>query len=70
MGSLIFPGKRERGIRRLILKIYLFLFIYFWLRWVFIAAHGLSLVAAGGGYSSLQSVRLVAAASLVAEHGL
>ena len=28
-------------------------FIYFWLRWVFIAAHGLSLVAASGGYSSL-----------------
>ena len=31
-----------------------FLFIYFWLHWVFIAAHGLSLVAASGGYSSLQ----------------
>ena len=29
------------------------LFIYFWLRWVFVAAHGLSLVAASGGYSSL-----------------
>ena len=29
------------------------LFIYFWLRWVFIAAHGLSLVAASRGYSSL-----------------
>ena len=28
-------------------------FIYFWLCWVFIAAHGLSLVAASGGYSSL-----------------
>ena len=38
------------------------LFIYFWLRWVFVAAHGLSLVA----------VRrlLVAVVSLVAEHGL
>ena len=30
------------------------LFIYFWLRWVFIAARGLSLVAASRGYSLLQ----------------
>ena len=30
------------------------LFIYFWLHWVFVAVHGLSLVAASGGYSSLQ----------------
>ena len=29
-------------------------FIYFWLCWVFNAARGLSLVAASGGYSSLQ----------------
>ena len=29
-------------------------FIYFWLRWVFVAAHGLSLVAVSGGYSSLR----------------
>ena len=28
-------------------------FIYFWLPWVFVAVRGLSLVAAGGGYSSL-----------------
>ena len=32
------------------------LFIYFWLRWVFVAMCGLSLVAASGGYSSLQCV--------------
>ena len=32
-----------------------YLFIYFWLHWVFVAAHGLSLVAASGGYSSLRS---------------
>ena len=25
--------------------------IYFWLRWVFVAARGLSLVVASGGYS-------------------
>ena len=30
------------------------LFIYFWLGWVFVAVHGLSLVAASGGYSSLR----------------
>ena len=33
--------------------IFVYLFIYFWLHWVFVAAHGLSLVAASGGYSSL-----------------
>ena len=32
----------------------IYLFIYFWLCWVFIAAHGLSLVAASRGYSSLR----------------
>ena len=32
------------------------LFIYFWLRWVFVAACGLSLVAASGDYSSLRCV--------------
>ena len=37
------------------LKINLFiLFIYFWLRWVFVAVRGLSLAASSGGYSSLQ----------------
>ena len=30
-----------------------FIYFYFWLRWVFVAAHGLSLVAASGGYSLL-----------------
>ena len=32
----------------------LFYFIYFWLRWVFVAVCWLSLVAASGGYSSLR----------------
>ena len=47
------------------------LFIYFWLYWVFVVAHGLSLVVASGG-SSPAEVRglLIAVASLVAEHGL
>ena len=31
----------------------LILFIYFWLRWVFIAVHGLSLVVASGGVTLL-----------------
>ena len=35
-------------------KINLFLLIYFWLRWVFIAARGFSLVVVSGGYSSLR----------------
>ena len=34
--------------------LFIYLFIYFWLHWVFIAACGLSLVAARGGYSSLR----------------
>ena len=32
---------------------FIYLFIYFWLHWVFVAMHGLSLVVASGGYSSL-----------------
>ena len=36
---------------KFILFIYLF---YFWLRWVFLAAHGLSLTAVTEGYSSLR----------------
>ena len=35
---------------------FIYLFIYFWLGWVSVAACGLSLVAANGGYSSLQCV--------------
>ena len=34
----------------------LFLFIYFWLHWVFVAALELSLVDASGVYSSLRCV--------------
>ena len=49
------------------------LFIYFWLHWVFIAVHWLSLVAASRGNCSLRCVGfsfVVAVASLVAEHEL
>ena len=49
----------------------LFILFYFWLRWVFIAARGLSLVAASGGYSSLWCVGFSLWWLLfVAEHGL
>ena len=45
---------------------------FFWggVRWVLIAARGLSLVAGSGGYSSLRSAGFSAVASLVAEHKL
>ena len=35
--------------------LFIYLFIYFWLHWVFVAVCGLSLVAVSGGYSSLRS---------------
>ena len=34
-------------------NLFIYLFIYFWLCWVFVAAHRLSLVEASGSYSSL-----------------
>ena len=33
-------------------KIYLFIYIYFWLFWVFVSVRGLSPVAESGGHSS------------------
>ena len=38
----------------LFFKFFYYYFFIFWLLWVFIAAHGLSLVVASGGYSSLR----------------
>jgi len=35
----------------ILLKKYIYIFIYFWLCWVFIDAYGLSLVVVSGGYS-------------------
>ena len=46
------------------------LFIYFWLRWVFVAARGLSLVAASWGYSSLRCTGFSWWLLLFVEHGL
>ena len=37
-----------------LLFLFIYLCIYFWLCWVFVAARGLSLVAVSGGYSSLR----------------
>ena len=58
----------------ILLFFYLCIFIicfYFWLCWVFVAACGLSLVAASVGYSLLPCVGfLIAVVSPVAEHGL
>ena len=44
----------------------MYLLSYFWLRWVFVAEHGLSPAAAGGSYS-LVAVRcfLISMASVV-----
>ena len=52
-------------------KTTIYLFIYFWLRWVFFAACGLCLVAQSGGYSLVKVIRLlIAVASLVGSHRL
>ena len=53
----------------LFLKIYLF--IYFWLRWVFVAARGLFSSCGERGLLFVAVCGLlIAVASLVAEHGL
>ena len=46
-------GPRATGCLFIYLK-NLFILKNFWQHWVFVAVHGLSLVAASGGYSSLQ----------------
>ena len=49
----------------------MYLFIYFWLLWIFIAAYGLSLGVATGGYSSSRCMGFSLQWLLfVAEHGL
>ena len=49
---------------------FIYLLIYFWLCWVFVAARGLSLLAASGGCSSLRCAGFSLRWLLVAEHGL
>ena len=46
----------ERSFTFFKINLFILLFVYFWLRWVFVAMCGLSLVAASGGYSSLWCV--------------
>ena len=49
------PKRKKRGLLVFLKGIFLKkLFIYFLLRWVFVAACGLSLVVVSRGYSSLQ----------------
>ena len=49
----------------------LLLYLFIWLYWVFMAAHGLSLVMESGDYSLVAVHRLlIAVASLVVEHVL
>ena len=60
----------RKKIYPFILFYYYYYFFFFWLCWVFVAVHGLSLVAARGGYSVAVRGLLIAVASLVAEHRL
>ena len=48
------PQHSRRVATALISNLFYYLFIYFWLRWVFVAARGLSLVVVSGGYSSFR----------------
>ena len=45
-------------------------FFFFWLYWVFIAARGLSIVAASKGYSIVVHRLLIKGASFAVEHRL
>ena len=50
--------------------LYIYKFIYFWLRWISVAARGLSLAVASGGYSFIAVRGLLFAVASLAEHGL
>ena len=63
------PGEGCRVQGFLSLSLF-FLFICFWLHWVFVAACGLPLVVASGGYSSWRCVGFSLRWLLIAEHGL
>ena len=49
-------GRRGSGLLSTFYFLFFLKFIYLWLHRVFVAAHGLSLVVASGGYSSLRCV--------------
>ena len=67
LNKIIFKTEQEIFIY---FKIFIYLFTYFWLCWVFVAARGLSLVVSGGLLFIVVRGLLIAVASLVAEHGL
>ena len=48
----------------------IYLFIYFWLCWIFVAVHGLSLVAASSATLRCSGRLLIVVASPVVEHRL
>ena len=50
-------------------KIFIYLFIYLWLHWVFVAVRGLSPAAASGGHSAVVCGPLIVVASPVADNG-
>ena len=65
------PIHLDQGVPLFFFLVNLFIFyFYFWLHWVFVAAHGLSLVVLSGGYSLLWCVGFSLRWLLVAEHGL
>ena len=45
-------------------------FFFFWLHWIFVAAHRLSLVLVSGGYSPVAVSGLLTAVASLVEHGL
>ena len=49
---------------------FIYVCMYVWLRWVFVTARGLSLVAVSGGYSCCGTRALGTWASVVVAHGL
>ena len=53
---MLYYNKTHGEIFFFLINLFIYLFIYFWLHWVFVAACRLSLVAASGGYSSLRCV--------------
>ena len=54
--SRMLNRSREVDMLVFLKKLFILFIIYFWLRWVFTAARGLSPVAVSGGYSSLRCV--------------
>ena len=56
IGFLLCVKNHAKRFTFFLSNLFIYLFIYFWLSWVFIAARGLSLVVASGGYSLLQCV--------------